>query len=432
MAALFITLREGIVFFLILLLLIGVYPERKKYLIVFALTVISAGILTTWFNYPLTGFLKNAYSGFLFYSFVLILFLSFVSGNKPVYPLLCLALSLFIPSAELASQVIDAVMLKGGTVLIFVLAGTLVAVFLFIMGLRTLPGLDLSKYFGRDGVFVFISAILFLFGGVKEFDNSSVVSALQHGLSVFLSSFIPFLNDLLLIPRGETLVTDFGGISGYLASQRTAMAVTALILFLPPLFVFLKLLRTREPDTGGLEKSAERRKALFFYRDELLKKGIPLLLSLSASVILLHLANLAERPTYDPEPSPLVTDGDMLTIPLKDRLGDISDGRMRKYSFLHQGEVYRFMVVMRPDGAVVAALDACEVCPPRGYVQRGGHVICIYCNTPIPLQSIGRAGGCNPIPLRAMVKGDSLLVGKSNVIDAYKEVAGGERGERLK
>jgi len=119
-----------------------------------------------------------------------------------------------------------------------------------------------------------------------------------------------------------------------------------------------------------------------------------------------------------------VADGEDIAIPLKDSLGDISDGRIRKYSFRHMGRVYRLLVLQRPDSRVVAALDACEICPPTGYVQRGEHVVCKYCSTPLPLQSIGQPGGCNPIPVNSRRDGNTLVMNRSEIVDTHDKWLG--------
>jgi uncharacterized membrane protein len=202
------------------------------------------------------------------------------------------------------------------------------------------------------------------------------------------------------------------------------MAVTALILFIPPVYVFIRLLITPEPSTDDIEVKAERRKVLAIYTDELIKKGTPLLIALLVIIVLLHSANLAMSPMFDPEPIPLVADEDMLTIPLKGKYGDITDGRIRKFSIRQQGRAYRFIVISRPDGEVVAALDACEICPDYGYVQRGEHVICKYCSTPIPLLSLGQPGGCNPIPLKYKLEGDDLVISKNEIVKTHNNWIG--------
>ena len=62
------------------------------------------------------------------------------------------------------------------------------------------------------------------------------------------------------------------------------------------------------------------------------------------------------------------------------------------------GQPVRFFVVER-SGELTVVLDACAICQPEGYGQSEGTVICYYCKTLIPLETVGKPGGCNPIPV---------------------------------
>ena len=394
MASFFITLREIVEFAVILFLLTGIYKDHKKTLLATALTVLIVGCLTTVVTYPLSTFLEQTYSKAMLYSFVVILFLSLISDRKTLYPILCIVLAIFFPSAELMAVLMGKAELLGSSVYIYALFGMLTGCFFLFLCMRYLKSLDLRKFFKTDSIMVFIAAFCFLFGGLDEFDSTSVITMLQKGLN------------------------------NVLASPRIAMAVTALLLFIPPVYVFIRLLHSPEPVTDSIEVKAEKRKVMSIYIAELIKKGTPLLLSLLVSIVLLHAANLAMNPLFDPEPIPVIADGDEITILLKDNFGDISDGRIRKYSIRNKGNVYRFLVLMRPDNEVVAALDACEICPPTGYVQRGEHVICKYCSTPLPLQSIGQPGGCNPIPVKSRREGDTLVLNKTEIVDTHDKWLG--------
>ncbi len=389
-----IALQETIEFSLIVLLLISIYKEYSRILITSAILVIISGTLITFINYPLTGLLEKAYSSFMFYSFVMILFLSLVSGEHVIFPVICIVLSLFFPSAQLAAVLIAEASLTGISTYLYSTIGISTGTLLFIACLGHLSKLKLKRFFRTDSVMIFIAAFCFLFGGLDKFDSTSIITYLQQGI----------LN--------------------VLASPRLAMAVTALLLFTPPVFVFIKLLLTPEPVTDSIEVKAEKRKVLAIYIGELIRKGTPLLIALLVSIVMLHAANLAMNPLFDPEPIPVIAEEGQIKIPLADHRGDISDGRIRKYSFRDKGSVYRLIVLMRPDSEIVAALDACEICPPTGYVQRGEHVICKYCSTPIPLQSLGQPGGCNPIPVNFTRKGDTLVLNKDNIIAIHNKWLG--------
>jgi len=389
-----IALRESIEYSVILLLLVSIYRDYAKLLITSALIVVVAGGLITLINFPLSTPLEQTYSKAMLSSFVIILFISLVSNEKVVYPLICTVLAFLFPSAQLAAVVMGNAELIGWAVYLYAVIGFLTGVLCFVVLLRFLRGFDLRLFFKTDGIMIFIAAFCFLFGGLDEFDSTSVITTLQRGL-----------NDILGLPR-------------------LAMAVTALLLFFPPVFVFIRLLLEPEPVTDTREMNPEKRKILAMYIFKLTRKGTPILISLFISIVMLHAANLAMNPLFDPEPIPVIVDGEEITIPLKDNRGDIADGRIRKYSFRDKGSVYRLIVLMRPDGEVIAALDACEICPPTGYVQRGEHVICKYCGTPIPLQSLGQPGGCNPIPVNARKEGDTLVLNRDDIVHTHEKWLG--------
>jgi uncharacterized membrane protein len=428
----YITLREGLEFSVILLLLVSIYREHKYALIFSAVAAIAAGIFMTGISFPVSGFIKKVYVGFMFYSFLLVLVLSLVSDKKVIYPVAALVLMLSIPSAQLASVVMEDAALKGSSTLIFAIAGLAAAGAVFAVLLRLLPRVRMERFFGTDGIMVFLAAFCFAFGGLREFDHSSIITSLQKGLYIFISSFSVFLKKTLLIPDGGLVSAGSDMLFVYLSSQRVAMAVTALLLFIPPLLVFIRLLFVPEPETAGIVKKADKRKVISVHINELIRKGTPVLAALLIIIVQLHAANIAIRPTYEPDPLPVITEDDIIQIPLVDKLGDISDGRMRKYAFRAGGETFRFFAMVKPDGDVVAVLDACEICPPRGYVQRGEHVICKYCNTPIPVSTLGQPGGCNPIPVTYRVENDTLFLSRSDIISAYREKAGKETGSLLR
>jgi uncharacterized membrane protein len=394
MTSFIITLREIIEFSLILLLLTGVYKDHSRTIMRSAVLVIFTGALITFAYYPLTTFLEQTYSRAMVYSFLFILYISLIANEKVIYPVVCIILACLFPLAQLTAVLIGHAELMGVSAYIYSLLGMLTGILFFIVCIRYLPRLDLTRIFKAEGLMIFIAAFCFLFGGLDEFDSTSVITSLQQGLH------------------------------NVLASPRLAMAVTALLLFIPPVYVFIRLLLEPEPATDNIEINAEKRKMLAVYIGKLTRKGTPILISLLVSIVMLHSANLAMNPLFDPEPIPLIVDGAEISIPLADNRGDISDGRIRKYSFRNKGKVYRLIVLMRPDSEVIAALDACEICPPTGYVQRGEHVICKYCSTPISLQSLGQPGGCNPIPVNARKVGDTLVLDRDNVVHTHEKWLG--------
>ena len=88
------------------------------------------------------------------------------------------------------------------------------------------------------------------------------------------------------------------------------------------------------------------------------------------------------------------------------------------------------LMMKKPDGMLAVTLDACEICPPDGYGQQEGFVVCIYCMTPIPYDTLGRPGGCNPIPLAAEITDTEVRVSLEEIRSKWRALvdSGGELG----
>jgi high-affinity iron transporter len=108
---------------------------------------------------------------------------------------------------------------------------------------------------------------------------------------------------------------------------------------------------------------------------------------------------------YDPAPIPLPF-ADTIRIPLKDAEGQ----PLRKYSVNVNGVDVRFFIARGAGGGVAVAMDACGICPLKGYYLDGEQVVCRNCGAPIAFDTIGHEGGCNPLPLKALVEGDQIVV----------------------
>jgi len=76
----------------------------------------------------------------------------------------------------------------------------------------------------------------------------------------------------------------------------------------------------------------------------------------------------------------------------------LHDGHMHFYEVPVGGTTVRFFA-LEVAGDVKTCADACEICGDKGYYERGTELICRNCTAPIVRTSLGRTGGCNPIPL---------------------------------
>ena len=126
--------------------------------------------------------------------------------------------------------------------------------------------------------------------------------------------------------------------------------------------------------------------------------------------VLLYYDVYATRPPKISPPVELTPDATGL---IKIKIADVMDGNLYRYSYVtDDGHVVRFFLINRSRGQarIGVVYDACMLCGDMGYVQEKNEVICIACNVRIFIPSIGKAGGCNPIPLVHKVEGGHVVV----------------------
>ncbi|MBI2841239.1 MAG: DUF2318 domain-containing protein [Acidobacteria bacterium] len=92
----------------------------------------------------------------------------------------------------------------------------------------------------------------------------------------------------------------------------------------------------------------------------------------------------------------------------------------------------RFIVFKDESGRVRAAYDACLMCGDEGYLKRGKELICLACGAAIYAPTVGREGGCNPIPLVYAISEGELVVTVDTLLhgdgaDAFRHGDGNHR-----
>lgn len=121
--------------------------------------------------------------------------------------------------------------------------------------------------------------------------------------------------------------------------------------------------------------------------------------------------------------SPVVIDPPIIVEPEHGRFvfdtKMLDDNKLHRYAYVtNEGKVVRFFLLNRfknrPSPGVV--FDACALCGDMGYVKQGDELICIACNVRIFLPSVGKNGGCNPIPLVHKIENDKIIISVYDVI----------------
>ena len=96
-------------------------------------------------------------------------------------------------------------------------------------------------------------------------------------------------------------------------------------------------------------------------------------------------------------------------------LSQVQDGDLHFYQAMENGVEVRFWLYQKPDGKIATVLDACEICGSVGFYKGTTGVVCKNCAAPINPQSVGMAGGCNPIPLKAETTSDAIIITEADV-----------------
>ena len=249
----------------------------------------------------------------------------------------------------------------------------------FLFGSLLVKGsvrLNLKKFFTATGVVLALLVLKLVANGLHEFFEVG------------------------LLPSSEATLA----IVGFLTKESTSVVILAALIAIPALLLLQEAWAKPLPLDGSLSLPEQRKlkaAALRARRWATTAAGVALSISYLLGVSLLVAAGRG----YDPSPISLPF-RETIRIPL----AEIEGSRMRKYSVQVDGVDVRFFIVRSGEGKIAVALDACAICPLKGYYLDGEHVVCRNCGAPIAFDTIGIPGGCNPVPLKAVVEGDAVLV----------------------
>ena len=299
-------------------------------------------------------------------------------------------------------------------------AGFGLFVFVFLMVLR--EGVETVLYLGAVSLnttelMSFLGTLLgvivaILFG----------VMFVKGSLPINLQKFFRVTTVILFFVAGQLIITGLHELSenGVLPSSKREMAIVGPIVandwfFFVTIFALAALMvlfevKRREP---GLvtDSAAERRKAAWSIRRERLWMA-----SVYASSFLFILLVTAEfiyaKSLSAPSPATGVTFvNGQVSIPL----AQVSGGDLHRFSARENGVEVRFWLYQKPDGKIATVFDACQICGGVGFYKGPNGVVCKNCAAPINPQSVGTAGGCNPIPLNAVIASDNVIIQEADI-----------------
>jgi high-affinity iron transporter len=277
-----------------------------------------------------------------------------------------------------------------------------------ILSAVTLNSSELLSFIGTSlGVIVAVAfGVMFVKGSVK----------------INLQKFFKVTTAILFFVAAQLLVSGLHELSenGVLPSSRQEMAIIGpivrndlfffiTILVLAALMVLFEM-KSRQP--AELPASgAARRKALWTVRRERLWMASVYVCSF-IFIVMVTAGFIYEKSASALSPAtPVSFVNGQVVVPLN----QVYDGNLHRYE-AKVGEVeVRFWIYQKPDGKIATLFDACEICGPVGFYKGPNGIVCKNCAAPINPQSVGMPGGCNPVPLKAEVASEAVIISEADV-----------------
>jgi high-affinity iron transporter len=259
------------------------------------------------------------------------------------------------------------------------LLGVLAAVAFGVMFVKGSVRINLQKFFRVTTAILFLVALQLVVAGLHELSESGVIASSKREMAI-IGPIVR--NDLFFFV--------------------TIFALAALMVLFDA--------KRREPVPESAS-AAERRKAAWTARKERL--WMASVYGFSFIFIALVTAEFIYTKSVSAlSPATEVTFANgQVTIPLT----QVTDGDLHRYQALENGTPIRFWLYQKPDGKVATVFDACEICGAVGFYKSGNGVVCKNCAAPINPQSVGTAGGCNPVPLKATQTADSVIIQEADI-----------------
>ena len=293
---------------------------------------------------------------------------------------------------------------------------------------------DLSRLFGLPQLLLALALIKLLACGVHGFAELSLIPAVQAGLRKLIHDVVHQTFVFLMVPDHPLLSTTAWNFIAVLFGETAGLWLSLVLLSLPLILFIVKHFGEQVAVPDGISVPARRRSFVKSIQDQRVLKSLPVLVFLLC-IMSVWFSQRGEGTSGIAVPTavPVVDEGGAVVIPLQATQRDLRDGALHKFSLSLDGEAVRLLIMRKPDGTLATCLDACEICPPDGYGQAREHVVCLYCMTPIPFDTVGKPGGCNPIPLPALVTDKDVRIQVTDIERAWALMKSGQSkggGER--
>ena len=304
-----------------------------------------------------------------------------LAGNDAWFGLFVFIFLMVLREGAETVLILSAVSLNSTELMSFLgtLLGVVAAIAFGVMFVKGSVRINLQKFFRITTAIMFLVAAQLIISGLHELSESGVIASSKREMAII----------------------------GPIVSNDWFFFVT--IFALAALMILFEAKR-REPAPLAASP-VERRKAAWSARRE--RMWMISVLTFSFVFIALITAEFvyAKSVSNLSPATPVTFINGRATIPL----AGISDGDLHRYQASENGTAIRFWLYQKPDGKVATVFDACEICGSVGFYKSANGVVCKNCAAPINPQSVGTAGGCNPVPLRAMQTADAVVIEEADV-----------------
>lgn len=262
------------------------------------------------------------------------------------------------------------------------------------------------------------SLLMFMSAFVLRLD---LFSPLTMNVMKFIHDFVHHSFESLLIPDHPFFRPDVWSYIGYLFSSSVGLWGGMIVWFVPSMLIIYAIHRAPLPSVVHIRQGAQRRKLL---AASISDRRCQLIVPWLAVLILAAAVDKSRFPSieyWDPQPVIVARNpSGNIVVPKKGEI-DLADGKLHKYLFKEGGREARFILLTTPAGKLTATLDACAICKPQGYGQAEGSVVCYYCKTLIPLDTVGKPGGCNPVPIPFEDQSERVVIESSTLLNIWTQ-----------
>jgi FTR1 family protein len=260
------------------------------------------------------------------------------------------------------------------------LFGVGLAVVFGVMFVKGSVRIDLKKFFKITGVILSFVVVQLVISGLHELSESGVLRSSKREMA-----FI-----------------------GPIVRNESFFFVT--MLALAGMLILLEIAR-KKPELQTVASQAQERKMLWTRRKERMWALMVCSTSfLFITMITAEFVSTKSAEALSPATGITLVNG-RATIPKT----EVTDGELHRYSANIKGTEVRFFLYKKPDGVIETVLDACSICGSSGFSKSGKGISCRHCAAPVNPESVGQPGGCNPIPLKAVVEGDKIVISSSDL-----------------